>query len=301
MVNTSGTTGAAPIWSSFMQYAVPRVAPNNTPTSFAIPSGVTERIICSISGAEPSNWCKGGQRSEFFAGDQPPLPSSQDLLRQTNIDTWTGFIAGNACEDFVKEDLVMNVNDEWGRKWLRSGAGKDWLESQDMPRNPFFAPDRECSADDPRPILEFSNLEDNDVITEPTLIIKGIINVTQGNFTGWRLEAGSGNDPENWTVLAQGNNKFESPGEIFTWDLNDITSDKITLRIYLMNGEEFYAEKRVTLTLNLPTPTPEPTLTPTLVPPTDIPTNTPTPTETPTPTLPPPPTDTPTPSLTPGP
>ncbi len=298
MINTSGTTGAAPIWSAFMQFAVPLVSPNNTPSSFSIPQGIAEKIICAVSGAEPSNWCKGGQRSEFFASDQPPLPASQDLLRQTEIDTWTGLIAGNACPDFDKEELVMNVKDEWGRKWLRSGDGKDWLESHDMPRNPFFAPDRECSADDPRPILEFSNLNDGDTITDSNLIIKGIINVTKGDFTGWRLEVGNGDNPDDWTTLAQGSNKIEETGDIFTWDMKDVTSDKITLRIYLQNGEEFYAEKRVTLTLNLPTPTPEPTLTPTLtpLPPTDAPTSTPS--ETPTPFL-PPPSDTPTPSPTP--
>ncbi len=301
MIGTSGTTGAAPVWSQFMTFAVPKVAPNNAPTPFTFPPGITERIICAVSGTEPSNWCRGGQRSELFASNQLPLPASQDLLRQTKIDTWTGFIAGNACPDFTKEDLTMNVNDEWGRKWLRTGAGRDWLESHDMPRNPFFAPERECSADDPRPILEFSNLKDNDVITETTLVIKGVIDVTQGDFTGWRLEFGNGNDPDDWTTLAQGNNAIESSGDIFTWNLKDLTSDRITLRIYLMNGEEFYAEKRVTLTLNLPTPTPEPTSTPSLtpLPPTDAPTSTPS--ETPTPTLPPPPTDTPTPSPTTGP
>jgi len=291
MVNTSGTTGAAPIWSAFMQYAVPRLG-NGAPTSFSIPPGITERIICSMSGAEPSNWCRGGQRSEFYASDQPPLPASQDLIRQTKIDTWTGFIAGNACEGFDKDELVMNVSDKWARKWLRSGAGRDWLDQNGLPENPFFAPERECSADDPRPILEISNPKENDVITDPVLIIKGIINVTKGDFTGWRLEAGSGDDPQDWTLLVQGNNKIEGSADIFTWDLKNVTSDKITLRIYLMNGEEFYAEKRVTFTLNLPTPTPEPTSTPTTVPPTDFPTNTPTETPSPTPTETPPATST---------
>jgi membrane peptidoglycan carboxypeptidase len=300
MINTSGTTGAAPIWSQFMQFAVPIVSPNNTPTPFSIPAGITEKIVCAVSGAEPSNWCRGGQRSEFFASDQPPLPASQDLLRQTKIDTWTGLIAGDACPDFTKEDLAMNVKDEWGRKWLRTADGRNWLEANDMPNNPFFAPDRECSADDPRPILQFTNLKDNDVIADPTIIVKGIINVTKGNITGWRLEVGNGVNPSDWTLLAQGNNKIESSGDIFTWNLKDLPNDRITLRIYLTNGEEFYAEKRVTLTLNLPTPTPAPTFTLTPFPPTDVPTNTPIP-ATPTETLTPFPSETPTETPTTGP
>jgi membrane peptidoglycan carboxypeptidase len=286
MVNTTGLSGAAPIWSQFMQYAVPYIT-NNNPTPFSIPSGISETVICSLSGTEPSQWCRGGQRSEFYASGQPPLPRSQDLLAQTTIDTWTGLIAGDACEEFAKEELVMNVSDEWARKWFKTGDGHAWLESHDLPRNPFYKPERECSSSDPRPVLKFTNLNDVDVITESPFNIKGIINVTSGGFTGWRLEYGAGDDPSEWTLLAEGSNKFEQPDTIHNWDLNNVKESKITLRLYLMNGEDFYAEKRVSLTFNLPTPTPEPTLTSTPAQPTNTPTETPVP-ATPTDTLLPP-------------
>ncbi|MBI5703119.1 MAG: transglycosylase domain-containing protein [Chloroflexota bacterium] len=293
MVNTTGLSGAAPIWSQFMQFAVPYVTGNN-PRPFAIPPGITEHIICNLSGAEPSQWCRGGQRSEFFASDQPPLPRSQDLLTKTTIDTWTGLIAGDACTDYAKEEMVMNVTDEWARKWFKTPDGRAWLETHDFPRNPFFKPERECSADDPRPILQFANLRENQTITETLLEIRAVINVTKGDFTGWRLEYGRGDDPAEWTLLAEGRNKYEQPDIIYTWDLQEVKESRITLRLYLMNGEDFYAEKRIFLTLELPTPTPEPTLTPTLVPPTIAPTETPTPT----PSFTPPPTNTPLPPPT---
>jgi penicillin-binding protein 1C len=293
MVNTTGLTGAAPIWSSFMQYAVPVVS-NGAPTSFSMPPGIMERAICAISGTEPSQWCRGGQRNEFFATDQPPLPASQDLLRKVNIDTWTGLIAGNACPDFVKDELVMNVSDKWARQWLRSGPGRDWLEAHDMPRRPFFAPERECSGSDPHPVLQFSNLNESSVIIDASLPIQGVIDVKNGGFTGWRLEYGAGADPEQWNILAQGTNAFPDPSLIYTWNLQGITDNKVTLRLYLSNGEDNYAERRVTFTLNVPTPTSLPTMTPTVTefPPTEppvTPTDTPpppvvteTPTETPT-------------------
>ena len=95
----------------------------------------------------------------------------------------------------------------------------------------------------------------------------------------------------------------ETPRMHVSYQLYSI-GNNITLRLYLMNGEDFYAEKRVFLTFNLPTATPEPTLTPTetLPPPTDVPTNTPIPTiptNTPPPTItstPQPPTATPIPT-----
>jgi hypothetical protein len=238
MVNTTGLSGAAPIWSSFMQYAVPIVS-GGAPTSFAIPPGITEKVICSISGTEPSQWCRGGQRSEFFAADQPPLPPSQDLLRQVSIDTWTGLIAGDACKEFVKDDLVMNVSDKWGRSWLRSGAGRDWLEAHDLPRNPFFAPDRECDGTDPRPLLQFTNLNNGTVVNETSLSIMATIDVTNGGFTGWRLEYGVGQDPAQWMPLMEANQRFTNPGVIYTWDLTGIQESNITLRLYLFREEDY--------------------------------------------------------------
>jgi penicillin-binding protein 1C len=285
MVNTTGLTGAAPIWSSFMQFAVPIVS-GGAPTSFSIPPGIVEKAICSVSGTEPSQWCKSGQRNEYFASDQPPLPASQDLLRRVNLDTWTGLIAGEACKDFVKDELVMNVSDKSARQWLKSGQGKDWLEAHDMPRNPFFAPDKECNASDPHPVLEFSNLNESTVVTDPALPINGVIDVKNGSFTGWQLEYGAGDDPSQWNPLAQGTNPIPNSALIYNWDLQGIQDPRITLRLRLMNGEDYYAERKVTISLNLPTPTPLPTMTPSLTPfpPTEIPTDTPIPeipTETP--------------------
>jgi len=301
MVNTTGLTGAAPIWSQFMQYAVPYVS-NNAPTPFTVPQGIVEKVICVTSGTEPSDTCRGGQRSEFFANDQPPLPQSQDLLRRVTIDTWTDLIANDSCKDFVKDDMIMNVSDKSARQWLRSGEGRDWLEAHDMPRNPTFSSDKECSASDPHPVLDFQSPKNGDTITQTSLPVSGVIDVKNGGFTGWRLEYGNGNDPSDWTVLTQGNNSFPQPGLIYTWDLSTVQGNQVTLRLYLQNGEDGYAEKRVTLNLNLPTPTPLPTVSPTAIPPTAFPTDTSipiiiTPTETPTPF----PSETPTAAITPGP
>jgi len=277
MVNTTGLTGAAPIWSAFMQFAVPYVT-NNAPTPFSIPPGIVQTVICASSGTEPSNECRGGQRTEYFASDQPPLPKSQDLIRRVPIDTWTGLIAGDACKDFSQDEKVLNVTDKWAKKWLRSGDGRDWLQANDLPNNPFFAPDRECSASDPRPVLDFQNPQNGNTITDTSLPISGVIDSKNGGFTGWRLEYGVGNDPNDWTVLTQGNNSFPEPGLIYTWDLTSVTDPQVTLRLYLMNGDEYFAEKRVTINLSPPTPTPTATPLPTEVPPTALPTDTPVPT-----------------------
>ena len=81
MQNISGLTGAAPIWSDFMVESANRVTGGN-PTPFSRPGGIVERIICAVSGTEPSNKCPV-QRSELFAADQPPLPKEPGFMEKS--------------------------------------------------------------------------------------------------------------------------------------------------------------------------------------------------------------------------
>jgi len=305
MINTTGSTGAAPIWSQFMQYAEP-ILSNNNPTSFVPPQGIIEKIICSISGAEPSQWCRGGQQREVFAFDQPPLPASKDLLRKVTIDTWTKLEASPACNEFVDDaSLAMRVDDPFGRAWLGTRDGKNWLDAHNLPGSPVFAPERECRSDDPHPMLTFSNLKDGQVITDSNLEIKGTADVSTGGFKTWTLDIRGDNGFDNWDHLADSRAPVKN-NTLATLDLGGLQNGAYILRLRIEGANDAYAEKTIRITVNLPVPptaippTPTATATPTATlppPPTDLPTNTPTPTSTPTDTAvpPPPPTSTDTP------
>jgi 1A family penicillin-binding protein len=286
MVNTTGLSGAAPIWSQFMQTAVPYESGGN-PTPFNRPAGIVDKIICTMSGTEPSNWCKGGQRSEIFAPDQPPLPASQDLRRQVTLDTWTGLEASPACNDFTDKQFVVNVSDPWARKWFGTKDGRNWLNNNGLSVPPVYAPDRECNNNDPHPTLQL-NVNDGDVISQPTLAIQGTAKAS-GDFRSWRLEFGLGNNPGDWTVLSQSDQPVNNT-LMFNWDLSNLPNQTITLHLYV-TGANGYAEKFIHFTLAIPTPTPTNTPTPTAtdtptataVVPSDTPTPTNTPVDTPTP------------------
>jgi len=272
MVNTSGLSGAAPIWSQFMEIAVPYVSGGNTST-FYRPAGIVDKIICSTSGTEPSNWCKE-QRNEIFAADQPPLPPGQDLYRQTILDTWTSLEASDMCKDYTDEQMVVNTGgDPWAEKWLETGAGKDWLEAHGFFRDIAIAPPRECNNSDPRPTIEFRDLNDGDTITENKIDVRAVIDATDG-IKSWVLEYGMGDNPEQWKQIADGKKAVGNPTTLINWDLNDIGNNTVTLRLYV-TGESGYAEHRISLTVELPTPTPTPTSTPTATLP-PLPTGTPT-------------------------
>ncbi|HVP20779.1 MAG TPA: transglycosylase domain-containing protein [Anaerolineaceae bacterium] len=297
MVNTTGVTGAAPIWSAFMKAAVPLLT-DNKPSSFTRPSGIVERAVCAISGTEPSQWCPS-QRGEFFAADQLPLPKEQDLWQKVKVDTWTGYKASTACADFTEEKFALNVTDPFAIKWIKeSSDGKKWAKAQGFSDPIYFAPNQDCKQTDSRPQIIFSSFRDGDTISTAPLDIYAVVDATSG-FKEFKLEYGIGDKPVEWKQLGDViNQPAKQPTLIYSWDMKDVPPGKISLRIHLTSDHDTYAEKQIILVDQVPTATPTstttstPTLTPTVTPTitptvtvTPVPTNTPTQTL----TLPPPP------------
>jgi membrane peptidoglycan carboxypeptidase len=308
MVNTTGSTGAAPIWSQFMQYAEPIVSGGN-PTPFLPPQGIIEKIVCRLTGAEPSEYCRGDSYREVFASDQPPLPASKDLFSKIKIDTWTKLEASAACADFTEETIAMRVTDKWAQQWLTSAEGRNWLESNGFPQKFVFAPERECKQDDPHPLLQFSSPRDKQTITQVDLKIEGVADATSG-FMAWALDYRPDRVFEDWMQLEQSRQPVRG-GLLYNFDLFNVNNGVVYLRLRLLGQNDGYAEKIIQFTLQLelpptvvpPTFPPPPTVTPSptqfIPPPTVTPSVTPSPTDVP-PTVtpsdtPPPPTETETP------
>jgi len=294
MENTTGITGAGPIWAQFMSYAIDSLTGGN-PTPFVRPGTIEVHTICTASGAQPSSWCPS-QREEYFASGQPPLNQHSDFWRQYQVDTWTNLESSPDCPDFTTERMTINVYDPGARQWiLQDKQGQQWARDMGF-QDIFFVPDRSCSASDPHPQLQFSGLEDGQTITQNQLDISIIANAT-GNFHSWRLEWGPGTDPGNWTTLVDDSSTaVPTSTTVATLDLTGLPYQQITLHLYMQSDNGGYAERKIHLNLNLPTPTITPTEVPTPTPsitpipsPTDtltdtlIPSETPLPTETPTP------------------
>ncbi len=300
MVNTTGVTGAGPIWADFMKSAINHLT-NGNPEPFTIPNGIEQHSICTVSGTQPSKWCPD-QREEYFAADQPPLPPEDDLWSQVQFDTWTNLLASPECtSDFIDEALAINVTDQWARKWIRQDEkGQQWARDMGFDKI-FFAPARKCTASDPRPHLQFVDLQDGQTITQTSLDINIVANATAG-FRSWRLDWSTSGAPENRKKLIGDTNvPVMAPTIVYTWDLSGMPNGQIILRLYMQGDGGIFADRNIRLNLLLPTPTPTPTSTSTPTPsvtPTPIPSDTPTDTEIPVPTD--TPTETPVPSDTPS-
>lgn len=277
MEHTSGITGAAPIWSQFMQAAVPYLT-NNNPSNFTRPEGIVDKIICSVSGTEPSEYCPS-QRSEIFYKDQLPLKAEDDLWKNVRVDTWTNLAVSSACEGYTSEKFVLNVTDKWAIKWIQeTDEGQTWAKNNGFNPPVTFVPQRECKADDPRPNLVFVGVEDHQTIYQNPLDLYAVVNAT-ANFKDFYLEYAVGENPKQWKMLVpRGGHASDQPQKLLTWNLDNVPSGIVTLRLYMEGKGGVYAEKLFRLNIQAPTPTP--TMTPTATP-----TQTPTPTLTPTPTI----------------
>jgi hypothetical protein len=291
MENTTGVTGAGPIWAEFMTFAINHLI-GSSPMSFVPPEGIELHTICTVSGTQPSQWCPS-QRKEYFAPGQPPLNPEQDLWRQVLVDTWTNLESSPECADFTDERMSINVTDNGARNWIRQDElGQKWARDMGF-EEIFFTPDRKCSASDPSPHLQFVGLEDGQTISQNLLDISIIADAT-GGFRSWRLEWGARVDPTVWTPLINDTSTAVPVAiKVYSWDLTGIPYEQVTLRLYMKADGGGYAEKRIRLNLSLPNPSPTPTESPTLTPsvtpsppPTDTPTEIPTssPTDTPLPT-----------------
>jgi penicillin-binding protein 1C len=261
MKNISGVTGAAPIWSDVIQWSV-NTYHNGVASPFVRPETIQEKVICAVSGTEPSDNCSN-QRSEMYVQSQPPLNKEFDLWNQTAIDTWTNLKAGSACSEFVEEKLTINVVDKWGMKWLQeNSSGQTWAKENGFNLPLIFTPEKECTGSDPRPTIVFVGMTEEMNIDRSPLDIYAVISASQ-NFKSFSLQYGIGNNPTNWITLANGTEPFEQPTKLVSLDLYEVDSMRITLRIIMESTVETDAEKRIHLNLIVPTRTPTATLIPT--------------------------------------
>ncbi len=261
MQNTTGLSGAAPIWNQFFQIAHQYITDGQF-TPFSTPNGIIDMVICAISGSQPSQWCPT-HRSERFAADQPPLPKEQDLWRKIWIDSYSMEFASTECPDYAIEKLGLSINDPWGRKWVEDeSAGRKWAEEMGFEHDDlFFIPEESCSSNSPRPILALTDPSQGAIISTSLLPIFGQASAT-ANFQHWELHYGTGNDPVTWNLIKRSATPHAQPDKLIDWDLSDLPNEQVTLRLTVYSTSEGKAETRLHLTINLPTPTP--TTTPTV-------------------------------------
>jgi hypothetical protein len=263
-----------------MQFATERLSGNRN-IAFARPAGIADRVICAVSGAQPSEWCPD-QKTEIFASDQPPRPPEEDLWKEAWVDTYSLLLASAECDEFVDQKLGLNVDDPWARVWLQEdSAGKDWVEELGFEEEPlFFIPEETCDATSPRPIVGFTDPPDGANITTSPVSIFGRASAT-GDFKDWVLEYALSEGQNTWPDIAHSREAINDASELVKWDISGVRNGPVILRLGVRSERGGKAVVELRINISLPTPTPTPTATPTSTP-TPTQTNTSEPSSTPT-------------------
>jgi len=255
MTNISGVAGAAPAWADVMQWAIENYAAGD-PASFKRPDSIEDQVICSATGAEPSERCSD-EKAEIFAQGQPPLEAADDIWQEVEIDTWTNLKAGPACSEFAEEKLTLNVTDEWAIKWIKENdAGREWAKNMGFSDSIVCTPKEECSSESPRPTIVFVGLSVDGDVTSADLDIYAVVHATK-NFKQFKVQYGVGNNPTKWKTLLKSTDQYTQPQKLIQWNVYEAEASRITLRIYMESSKDTFAEKRIHL--NLLAPTLEPT------------------------------------------
>ena len=277
MVDTSGLTGAGPIWSEFMKAAITDYSKVFTP-----PGNVTEKVICKLSGTEPSQWCDD-QTTEYFLVDQPPLGKEDDLYVKQYIDAWTWLEASEECGGQVVEKYVLNISDKWAVKWIEENSqGTAWAEAQGFEKPILLAPERACTINDPRPSLKFESPSNGETITADEIKFKVKVDVPT-YFEYYQLQYDLPNDDKGWITLLESDKQQSEAANVYTWEIDESVNGTITVRLKVIGKNKRTQEEWISFIVAVPTQTATPTATTTQTP-TITPTFTLTPIVTETPT-----------------
>jgi hypothetical protein len=197
MVNTSGLSGAAPIWSQFME--LPCLM---SPMVRRVHSFVRRALWIRSSAAFPA------PSLPTFANRNTPKYSPSincPCLKDKTSPAASALTCGQVikhpmpAKDPSEEELVLNVTDPWARKWFETREGRAWLESNGCPIEPYYAPERDCRAGDPQPEIEIS-LNDGQVVTLHRWMSKALP-MPMADFRKWVLEYGWAKTPAHGFCL----------------------------------------------------------------------------------------------------
>lgn len=262
MQNTTGLTGAAPIWAAIMKEIIANRF-DGTTRGFTRPDGIEMKTVCAVSGAEPAEWCPAEQQ-EYFAYDQPPLPASEDIFQRVAMDSWTNLLASPYCSDYVVARNVLHIEDPWARKWIETTeAGKAWLEKINYTGDLYYKAERACEEKDPRPEILFAGINEGQTFTASPVDIYALIRAGD-LFKNYRLEYGLGSDPKEWKTLVGSTDKqYQQPELIHSWDVMGLPAGTVSLRLTVNSKIDTNAQKVIHINLQVPTATPTITPTPT--------------------------------------
>ena len=214
MTNISGLTGAAPLWSAYMQAVfsdneLPTVLMNNgarPPVGFIRPPGLVEKSICDLDSITIGiTNCQLTDTEWFFETNEPTDAVDSDKVSWVEIDPGVWMIPAVALPPLPEHSFVQ-VSDPLGSQELGQPSHCYFSEGLDIDLlPPNSLPDLLALVQDPNipAIWRISSPRDGDEISG-VIPILGTADFDPQKVQFYKLELGSG-DLENphWVTLGE--------------------------------------------------------------------------------------------------
>jgi penicillin-binding protein 1C len=214
MVNVTGLSGAAPIWNAVM-----RKYHQNVPAAwYERPPGIVDKAVCVPSGLLPTPSCQSQRNEIFVAGSEPSLPDN--IWQVFEVDSESGQLAGPGTLPERRKNVVFQMLPQ---------EAADWVRENGIAQPPTGRAAFSLDAFDP----------DTAIIT-PTLngYVTGVIDIG-GNARGgpYRVEFGSGIDPQQWTQIGPEHGEEVVNGRLESLDTFALGEGIYTLRLTVQRGD----------------------------------------------------------------
>jgi 1A family penicillin-binding protein len=274
MVNTTGLTGAAPIWHDFMEaiFAKPELeavvhGPGES-SEFARPDGLLEGQTCVLSTLKYNGTCSSS-RTELYIDPSRPItigvPSTISHTLTTNpATTPTGDPAfsqrfavrmstGQVCAGTQGTQKIQGLHLPATAK--EALAAWSWASRSGIPVEPMPCDSRVVLPAAAPAVTEGTI---SVAITSPPtgLTVKGDVDVlgtatfSLQNAQFYKVEYGSGANPSRWITIGSGHPESVSGGRLETWRASSLPPGTYALRVVVVKKDgNFVASPPVTVNL----------------------------------------------------
>jgi membrane carboxypeptidase/penicillin-binding protein len=193
---------AARLWSALARHAL-RDLP---PLGWEMPAGVVTLRVCDPSGLLPTRACPQVVDEVFLEGRQPL--QTDNLYQAFEIDIETGLLATVFTPPELVESRVYMLPPAQARQWAASVGIETPPTTYDAYEPPRLLPNAHLTT----PQI-FSNLGG-------VVEIRGT--AAGEDFVSYRLEAGTGLNPQRWLLLGQESTTPVSEGVLAEWDTSGL-------------------------------------------------------------------------------
>lgn len=260
--NLTGYRGAAPIWNSVMESAHQGLPIQQ----FMQPQGVQQFQVCADTGALPTPDCAGRVYVELAAASAPPPTIGQGIIRELQVDEYTGKLANEYCPDLVQTRRYVVLDDAAAYNWINNtGLGQQWAANRGLQVPVMPPPNEYCSPNEPRPTVVVSDPPANATV-QGVIPLRGA--VMMPSFSRYELRYGVSHTPQAFSepFLIDTNQRQVADSILGEFDTTQLPNGEYTLRLVAIDQFGRSVTRDIPITINNIAPTPAPTIAPTITP-----------------------------------